>query len=70
LIADLNNINLAAGGFLLNKPHLYDSNIPPQLVSYLPNVQAAINGQFNTEVLASELVSCVDLALCQAPRRC
>ncbi len=49
-IQDLNNINLAAGGFLLNDPHLYDSNVPPQLVSSLPNVQAAINGQFNTRV--------------------
>jgi deoxyribonuclease-2 len=54
---DLNNINLAAGGFLLNKPHLYDSNIPPQLVSYLPNVQAAINGQFNTETVATNVTS-------------
>jgi hypothetical protein len=52
---DLNNINLAAGGFLLNEPHLYDSNVPPQLVSSLPNVQAAINGQFNTRVRIATL---------------
>ncbi|ELR16855.1 deoxyribonuclease II, putative [Acanthamoeba castellanii str. Neff] len=54
---DLNNINLAAGGFLLNEPHLYDSNVPPQLVSSLPNVQAAINGQFNTREVATNVTS-------------
>jgi deoxyribonuclease-2 len=54
---DLRNINQAAGGFLLNKPHLYDSNIPPQLVSYLPNVQAAINGQFITQQSAANVTA-------------
>lgn len=54
---DLTNLNRVAGGFLLNKPFVYDSNLPPQLISSLLNVQAVISGEFLTRQSATNITS-------------
>jgi predicted phage gp36 major capsid-like protein len=44
--ADLDNLDNAASAFLLNKPYVYDSNMPDALKSNMPNLAAVLDGDF------------------------
>ncbi len=44
--ADLDNLDNAASAFLLNKPYVYDSNMPGALKSNMPNLAAVLDGDF------------------------
>ncbi len=52
---DLKNLDMIGGGFLLNKPYVYSSNIPSSLSSSLPQMQSVLDGSFVTRVRVAVL---------------
>ncbi|ELR16858.1 deoxyribonuclease II protein, putative [Acanthamoeba castellanii str. Neff] len=46
---NLDNLDNAASAFLLNKPYVYDSNMPDALKPNMPNLAAVLDGDFIKE---------------------
>jgi Deoxyribonuclease II len=54
LTIETDSFNDIGSAFLLNKPYVYDSNLPSSLAARLPNMQAVLDHKFVTTTSAQQ----------------